>query len=309
MNTSLLSRANWPYALAYLAVWGATLSLLTAKTSFQPDEAIAGFVILALIFPALTLLLTWLCTPIDYRVARPQLESVLLLLYLLFIALVLVIGFGRLSRITAEPLHSIVILVLKLVVFVALPAMLLLFTGNYSIRTLFPFSLRFQHLWPAFAVSLASLVMQSLIGHGLQDVREAHLPASVLLIGLPLSFAYLLVEVGLVEEFFFRALLQERLSAALRSPWGGLLISAFLFGLVHAPGFYLRPDATQEALGPHPSLFLAVGYSVVFTSLAGLFLGILWMRTRNLATLLIAHAAADLLPNLVPFLKTFHLMK
>ena len=104
-------------------------------------------------------------------------------------------------------------------------------------------------------------------------------------------------------------LLQERLAAALRSPWGGLVVAAVLFALVHAPGFYLRPAATQEALGSHPSLFMAVGYSIVLTSLAGFFLGVLWMRTKNLAVLVIVHAAGDLLPNLVPWVKAFHLMR
>lgn len=69
------------------------------------------------------------------------------------------------------------------------------------------------------------------------------------------------------ETSAIRVLLQERLAAVLRSPWGGLVVAAVLFGLVHAPGFYLRPAATQEALGSHPSLFVAVGYSIVLTSL------------------------------------------
>ena len=110
-----------------------------------------------------------------------------------------------------------------------------------------------------------------------------------------------------MEEFFFRVLLQERLAVVLRSPWGGLVVAALLFGLMHAPGFYLRSASAQEGLGAHPTLAMAVGYSLVMTSLAGLFLGVLWMRTKNLAVLVIAHAATDFLPSLVPWVKTFHL--
>jgi membrane protease YdiL (CAAX protease family) len=51
---------------------------------------------------------------------------------------------------------------------------------------------------------------------------------------------------------------------------------------------------------------MAVGYSIVLTSLAGLFLGVLWMRTKNFAVLVIVHAAGDLLPNLVPWIRAFH---
>jgi hypothetical protein len=33
------------------------------------------------------------------------------------------------------------------------------------------------------------------------------------------------------------------------------------------------------------------------------------MRTKNFAVLVIVHAAVDLLPNLVPWVNTFHLMR
>jgi membrane protease YdiL (CAAX protease family) len=54
---------------------------------------------------------------------------------------------------------------------------------------------------------------------------------------------------------------------------------------------------------------MAIGYSIVMTSLAGLFLGVLWMRTKNFAVVVIAHAATDLLPNLVPLVKAFRLTR
>ena len=98
-----------------------------------------------------------------------------------------------------------------------------------------------------------------------------------------LGFAWLVVEVGLVEEFFFRALVQERASAFFRSKAAGVVIMALVFGLAHAPGLYLRTGATQEGLSANPTLLAAVGYSLVVTSVAGLFFGVLWARTRNLA--------------------------
>jgi len=124
-----------------------------------------------------------------------------------------------------------------------------------------------------------------------------------LAVGIPLVFAFLLIEVGLVEEFFFRTLLQSRLSAWLKSEVGGVVTAALLFGLVHAPGLYFRPAATQEGVGPHPSLLTAVGYSVVITSVAGLFLCVLWSRTRNLLLVMVVHAAGDLVPNLAPMIR------
>ena len=73
---------------------------------------------------------------------------------------------------------------------------------------------------------------------------------------------------------------------------------ALLFGLAHAPGLHFPSAATLESLGPHPSWLAAIGYSLAVTSVAGIFLGVLWIRTRNLSVVLV-HAAGDLLPNLV----------
>jgi hypothetical protein len=60
----------------------------------------------------------------------------------------------------------------------------------------------------------------------------------------------------------------------LRSDVGGIALTSLLFGLAHAPGLYLRPGMTQEAVGAHPWL-MAVGYSIVITSVAGVLLGVL----------------------------------
>ncbi len=126
-----------------------------------------------------------------------------------------------------------------------------------------------------------------------------------LVVGAPLCYAWLVLEVGLVEELFFRALLQSRLSVWLRSETGGIVLASLLFGLAHAPGLYYRTGKTLEAVGARPSWLMAVGYSVVVTSVAGFFLGVLWSRTRNLLLVMAVHAAGDLVPNLVPMLRNW----
>jgi membrane protease YdiL (CAAX protease family) len=158
-------------------------------------------------------------------------------------------------------------------------------------------------------MSLVLVVFQSVAGRGLRDIAEAHVPGETLLLGMPLVFLWLVLEVGVVEEFFFRVLLQSRLSAALRSELGGIVLMSLIFGLVHAPGLYLRTSVTQEGLAAHPSFLMAVGYSIVITSVAGFFLGVLWARTRNFLVLILVHAATDLLPNTLPTLRAFHLLK
>jgi membrane protease YdiL (CAAX protease family) len=307
MTSQPRSIHNWPYIAGYFLLWAALFAALIRSHRLAPEEAVAGVIILGLAFPALALVFTRRAAPLDHHVRDPERECLLLFVYLLFIGFVLVKGFGPAGRVAAEPLHTLAVFAMKLLVFVLLPAALLTLWQRYPLIELFTFSFRWRAIIPAVWMSLAALAMQSFLGRGLHDIRMSSLPASALLLATPLSLLFLLFEVGLVEEFFFRTLLQERLAALLRSRWGGLVSAALLFGLVHAPGFYLRTGATQEALGPHPSLFFAISYSVVITSLAGLFLGVLWMRTKNLAIVAIVHAAADFLPNLVPFCKNFHL--
>lgn len=297
------------YVACYFALWTLMLGLLWAFTSFNLSEAISALVVLGLVFPALS----WLCTrsqsSLPIAVRNANLESLLLILYLLAVVWVIVFGFERVARISAEPLHSVVLLIVKLVVFVLIPAGLIAKVGHYSFRDMMPTSLKPRALLPALWMSLAVLLMQAFLGRGLRDIRGAHQSASALMFAAPLCFVWLMLEVGVVEEFFFRVLLQERLARGVHSQWGGLVSASLLFGLVHAPGFYLRPAATQEALGAHPSLLLAIGYSVVLTSLAGLFLGVLWMRTKNFVVIVIVHAAGDLLPNLLPWTHSFHLVR
>lgn len=127
------------------------------------------------------------------------------------------------------------------------------------------------------------------------------------MLGVPIAFLWLALEAGVVEEFFFRVLLQTRLASVLRSELAAIIVMSLIFGLAHAPGLYLRTGLTQEGL-EHPSLLMAVGYSIVITSIAGFFLGVLWSRTRNFAVVVVVHAATDLLPNLLPTLRSLRML-
>jgi len=299
-------RAAAPVA-AYLGLWVGLLFLLITFCGFQAGEAVAGLLIFGVAFSVLAWWATRRIRPLDDTVRAPLKESVFLIAYVAFAAIVVAYGFGIIGRIASEPAHRLVLVAVKLALFVAFPAVILGRMGGYSLSELAPASLRGKSLRPALWVGLAALALQAFLGRGLHDVINAHIAPAVLAIAVPLCFVFVAVEAGVVEEFFFRALLQERLTAWLRSPWGGLVLSAVLFGLMHAPGLYLRPGATMENVGAHPSALLAVGYSIVITSVAGLCLGVLWMRTRNFIVVVLAHAAVDLLPGIVPFVREFHL--
>ncbi|MFZ1135827.1 MAG: CPBP family intramembrane glutamic endopeptidase [Candidatus Korobacteraceae bacterium] len=295
---------------AYIAIYAATLLAMVRFGKFDAAESLGVFAVLGIGFSFAAWLLTIGVQPLQYRVLEPRKESAMLLVYLVPLAAFIAYGFSAIhSLVPGEPADSIVILIAKLAIFVGIPAWIMMSRFGYKLGDLAPLSLKTSHLLVVLGMSLVLLIFQSVAGRGLRDIADAHVPGDKLLLGIPLVFLWLVLEVGVVEEFFFRVLLQSRLSATLRSELGGIVLMSLIFGLVHAPGLYLRTNATQEGLSAHPSLLMAVGYSIVITSVAGFFLGVLWARTRNFLVLVLVHAATDLLPNTLPTLRAFHILK
>ena len=293
----------------YVVVYAATLYAMVRFGQFEPGDALEVFAILGIGFSLVAWLLTIGIKPLPFHVQDPASEVATLLAYLLPLTAFIAFGFSVIHRyVSGEPADSLTILVAKLVVFVALPAWIMVAQFGYRLAGLAPMSTRTSHMLVFVGMSLVLVVFQSVAGRGLRDIADSHVPAEKLLFGMPLVFLWLVVEVGVVEEFFFRVLLQSRLSAALRSDLGGIVLMSLIFGLVHAPGLYLRTSVTQEGLA-RPSFLMAVGYSIVITSVAGFFLGVLWARTRNFLVIVLVHAATDLLPNTLPTLRAFHVLK
>jgi membrane protease YdiL (CAAX protease family) len=291
-------------------VYAATLFALVRYGRFDASESLGVFVVLGIGFSLVAWLLTIGIKPLPYEVREPRQETAALLMYLIPLAVFIAYGFSAIHRrVPGEPADSLLILAAKLAVFVAIPAWILVARFGYRRRDLTPMSTKSSHMLVFVGMAFALLVFQSIAGRGLKDITEAHLPGNTLLFGMPFVFLWLMLEVGVVEEFFFRVLLQSRLSAGLKSKLGGIVLASLLFGLVHAPGLYLRSGATQEGLSANPSLLMAVGYSIVITSVAGFFLGVLWARTQNFLLLVLVHTAADLLPNTLPTLRAFHILR
>ncbi len=294
----------------YIVLYAATLFAMVRFGQFEAGEALGVFSILGVGFSLAAWLLTIGIQPLPYSVRAPGRELAAIFVYLLPLTIFVAFGFAAIHRyIPHEPADSLAIVSAKLALFVAVPAWIMVARFGYRLVDLAPMSTKISHMLVFLSMSLVLLVFQSVVGRGMRDIADAHAPGNTLLFGMPLVFLWLVLEVGVVEEFFFRVLLQSRLSAALRSELGGIVLMSLIFGLVHAPGLYLRTSVTQEGLSAHPSFLMAVGYSIVITSVAGFFLGVLWARTRNFLVLILAHAAADLLPNTLPTLRAFHLLK
>lgn len=285
------------YAVLYLSL----LLWMHWRHGFGVGEPL---LVLGIVGVGFTTLAYWSTRRLEARtvpVMHPRAESRALLVYWLLTVVFITWGLPAVRGWAANGWESTVaVLVAKLVVFVAVPAFLWKRHWGYHLADFAVLRRGFGggHWRPVLLMSAVLIAFQLVFGRVRGDVGMLAPTWGELAIGLGLGFGWLLLEVGLVEEFFFRSLIQARLAAWTRSDVTAIVLMAVLFGLAHAPGLYLRPDSTGEALGTEPSLLFAIGYSIVVTSVTGFFLGTLWVRTRNLLALAVIHAAGDLLPNL-----------
>ena len=293
----------------YFGMYAAMLFAMHRTANFDVTEPLLVLAILGFGFSFAGWLLTIRVKPLECSIKEPKKELAVILAYLAPVFAFITWGLEPLrAYVLTEPAHSIAILVAKLIVAVVIPAIIMRALFGYSFRGLAPMAAPARHVLTALGMSVLLLALQAVLGRGLRDIASPHLPASTLAFGFPLVFAWLALEAGVVEEFFFRVLLQSRLSAVVKSELGGIVLMSLIFGLAHAPGLYLRTGLTLEGLPAHPSLLLAVGYSIVIISVAGFFLGVLWARTRNFALVVVVHAVGDLLPNLLPTLRSLRLL-
>lgn len=103
-------------------------------------------------------------------------------------------------------------------------------------------------------------------------------------------FIFALLTAGFVEEFFFREILQSRLAASLGSELRGLSIASLLFGMVHLPMYFFSPFEPTQG-----NLFWSVTGILTEQTMVGVLLGMLWIRTHNLAAPVLLHAFIDAL--------------
>jgi len=303
---------KWPIGSAtlagYVAIYAALLWAMWRTTGYEISEPLLVLGLLGIGFSAASWLLTVRAAPLPNDVRNPASEVVAVAVLLAFEVAFITWGLGYLHRLfPSDPSAGIVILIAKILAFVAVPVVVMHLQFGYGLRDLVPISMPLRH-WPALVgMSVLLLAFQVVLGSGLRELLKAHLSSGTLLLGLPVTFVWLALEAGVVEELFFRVLLQTRLSAVLKSELSAIVVTSLLFGLAHAPGIYLRTGMTNEGL-QNPSLLMAVGYSIVIVSVAGFFLGVLWARTRNFLLVVTVHAMGDLLPNLLPTMRSLRLI-
>jgi uncharacterized protein len=277
-------------------------------------------VIVLIVFGIVLPLIAWITTrhavapPISIQPGRSEL--IVLTAYVIALSVYLIGGPQWIDQhlpsawTDSQRIKFVITLAKKLFVFVAIPFVIFRLGFGYRVRD---FGIQREglralcrsHLPVVLAVGGAFLVFQYFLSGGGAAFRREHFTVFQLLLGLPLCFIWLLFEVGLVEEFFFRALLQSQLAAAFKSEISSIVLMSLIFGFAHAPGFIFRHAGQVEGLGAHPTTLEAFAYSVVVLAVSGITFGVIWARTKNLFALMLVHAAGDLMPNFGSFVQTW----
>ena len=299
-----------------LFLYVCAFAILLRNKSFDAAGAIVVLIVFGIVFPLIAWIATRRAIPLSISVTPNKSQLIVLIGYIIVLSLYLVGGPQWIDQhlpsswIDSARARFFITLANKLIVFVAIPFAIFRFGFGYRLRD-FGIqaeglrALRHSHLPVVVVVGGAFLAFQYFLSGGRAAFRHGQFPVNQLLIGLPICFIWLFVEAGLVEEFFFRALIQSHLAAAFKSEVSGTVLMSLIFGLAHAPGFIFRHAGEVEGLGSNPSALDAVAYSIVVLAISGVTFGVIWARTKNLFAVMLIHAAGDLLPNFTGFASTW----
>ena len=299
-----------------LILYACAFASLLRNKSFEPAEAIVVLVVFGGVFPLLAWAATLRAAPLSVAVRSSTSALMVLTGYVILLSLYLIGGPQWIDQhlphswVDSARIRFFIVLVKKLVVFVVIPFTIFRFGFGYRLRD-FGIqreglrALRGSHLPVVLVVGGAFLCFQYFFSGGGAAFRREHFTTFQLFVGLPVCFVWLFVEAGLVEEFFFRGLVQSQFAAAFKSEVSGVVLMSLIFGLAHAPGFIFRQAGEVEGLGSNPSAVDAIAYSIVVLAVSGITFGIIWARTKNLFAVMLIHAAGDLLPNFAGFVRTW----
>jgi uncharacterized protein len=299
-----------------LILYGCAFAVLLRNKSFEATGSVVVLIVFGIVFPLIAWIATRHAVPLSISVTPSKFQLVVLAGYIFLLSIYLIGGPQWIDQhlpfswTESARIKFFVTLAKKLIVFVVIPFTIFRFSFGYRLRD---FGLQRDglralcrsHLPVVLVVGGAFLAFQYFLSGGGAAFRQGHFTGYQLILGLPLCFIWLFIEAGLVEEFFFRALVQSHFAAAFKSEVGGIVLMSLIFGLAHAPGFIFRHAGEVEGLGSNPSALDAVAYSIVVLAVSGITFGVIWARTKNLFAAMLIHAAGDLLPNFVGFAQTW----
>jgi membrane protease YdiL (CAAX protease family) len=302
--TSRIPARAGKFVAGYLILWSASTAYLAAQGADWTLPVIS-LAVFAVALPLLSLPLTAKAAPRKIIVTRPALQLWAILGFLVLYAVgFLVWGMSATRAVfPAGREQELLVLVVKLLVHVAAPALLLAMLGA-KIAPLFNSGIGRPGFWPPLLV-LGAIILALLcvVSPALAEIEALHASAATLAWAAPASFVWLAIEAGLCEEFLFRAVLQTRLAAVLKTEAGAVVAGAVLFALAHVPGLYLRGHPGVDGYSTDPIRVIA--FTIGVLSPVAVLFGTLWARTRSLLLIVLLHAAVDVLPNLAGFVKTW----
>jgi uncharacterized protein len=295
-KSQLTDRASVRALLIYLAVWGAATAYLAA-TGGDWVFPIASLVIFGLILSGIIWFLTRKMNAPEVPVVGPKRESLGLLAYLALYAFLLIgVWLGTVRNAVPEgPNQEWAVLAYKLLIHVGIPAAIILALGG-AVRPLFDAGTERTGFWASLIVlSGLMFALLAVVSPSLEQIGELNLAPAAALFWVLMSWLWLTFEAGLCEEFFFRACLQSRLAAWLKSPVEGITLTSVLFGLSHWPGLYLRGGPGVDGWSTDPIQVAA--FTIATLSPLAVALGLLWARSRSLLLIVLVHGAIDALPH------------
>ena len=300
-----------PIVIAYAVLYLLALALaIWNRKTFPLGESIPVILIIGIGFTGLVYVSTlWVkATPISDRV--PPAQFAFTLIYVVIVAILLVVRKTPQRWKESFLKKNFVSLIYKLLLFVVVPiaVLRLLWNSNWT-------NLGFSagdvpgQLLTAVVLIIVFGGFNLLAGSGAAPIRKRQFSGRQVALGMSAAFVWNILEVGLVEEFFFRGFVQTRLINFLGSPLSGICLASLLFGLAHAPGIYLRKGDKLGPLGEHPSLLNSILYAIVVLSPTGWFTGLLFWRTQSLLAPILVHAAVDAVAHATEFIEGLKIEK
>lgn len=234
--------ARLAWAAGYLLIWGAATAM-RMRTGDGLDAIIMGVLFAGLLPPAI-----WLFTrkarPEPVAVARPGAETAAVLAWLAVYAVVVLGWLFTEIKTVFRPetrTYELVMLAVKLAVHVAAPILILKAMGA-RVGTLLAPRLGARGVRPLLlTIGVVVTALMLVVSPSLKEISAIEATPATFAWAVPASFLWLVLVAGFCEEFLFRAVVQSRLAAFLKSETGAVVIGALLFALAHAPGLYLRP--------------------------------------------------------------------
>ena len=303
MNMADLTGSSGRKALAfYFLIWGAATAYLATRGA-DWSFPIASLVIFGCGFSGLGWLLTRRMDAPALPVGNAKRESLALLAYLAFYALVF---FGWLYGLLKEaippgPTQEIAVLSFKLVVHIGLPIAVLLLVGG-KIRNMWDLGLDRRGFWLALGVlSAFCFALLAVVSPALSQIAALKLAPAATVLWIGGAWLWVSLEAGLSEEFLFRAGLQSRLASWMQSPMAAIIVTSLIFALCHVPGIWLRGTPDTDGFSTNP--LQVVAFTIATLSPLSIALGILWARTRSLLLIVVVHGAIDALPFTAEFVR------